>query len=505
MSEIKIYNKFIVNAWGIIQVRHNKYLGSPIEEISLNSDSPNLCLPPNKILNTPSYGYKTECVTDYNPHIKICDPSCTEITRYSQISTCYRCCNQNTNTYPTNCIYGDGSISCGKRSEYYSCENQAPTWKYYFPTYVDRRIDCMRLSYIDYNRYKYAKAYNVDSPQNVWAIDFWFKTATNQAVKERGKIQEFTWEGNNNNFNEFEIVWNYHIKIRVYKEVISEIENTYTYKVQCTPLVVEGQPGLSSKETLNSDLGDVHYQWTYISCGANFHEKIFFLTDNNNVSNEKSFTTQLSLIPSEETTLTIKENSRPGYGFTIIYQLRLWHCYNCALSHRNHEYKQNNPNFNAVSHDFHGTIESFEEDSQRFADKAEKATAGKLYQVADFPGYTLNVDPGKPAQCDENVYEYYNEEKNICERHFDAARMKVEQEVLIPSSRNGRYTMDFWFYIESSPNLSPGFNLFWENHMSITLIRDTTNINTINAICFPQGYIDNVDGKSGQDITLSQV
>ena len=205
LSEIKIYNKFIVNAWGIIQVRHNKYLGSPIEEISLNSDSPNLCLPSNRILNTPSYGYKTECVTDYNPHIKICDPSCTEITRYSQISTCYRCCNQNTNTYPTNCIYGDGSISCGKRSEYYSCENQAPTWKYYFPTYVDRRIDCMRLSYIDYNRYKFAKAYNVDSPQNVWAIDFWFKTSTNQAVKERGKIQEFTSEGNNNNFNEFEI------------------------------------------------------------------------------------------------------------------------------------------------------------------------------------------------------------------------------------------------------------------------------------------------------------
>ena len=36
--------------------------------------------------------------------------------------------------------------------------------------------------------------------------------------------------------------------------------------------------------------------------------------------------------------------------------------------------------------------------------------------------------------------------------------------------------------------------------MSITLLRDTSNKNTINAICFPQSYRDNVDLKGGQEI-----
>ena len=59
-------------------------------------------------------------------------------------------------------------------------------------------------------------------------------------------------------------------------------------------------------------------------------------------------------------------------------------------------------------------------DSQPFIDKAQKATADNLIQAEDYPGYTLNIDPGKPAQCDENIYEYYNEKNQACERHFDA-------------------------------------------------------------------------------------
>ena len=60
--------------------------------------------------------------------------------------------------------------------------------------------------------------------------------------------------------------------------------------------------------------------------------------------------------------------------------------------------------------------------------------------------------------------------------------------------------MDFWFFVENSSELSPGFNLLWKYHMSITLLRDTSNRNTINAICFPQSYRDDVDEKGGQEI-----
>lgn len=203
-----------------------------------------------------------------------------EVTSSNQVSNCYGCCN--TNTYPTNCIYGTGS-SCGVRNSYYSCENITPKWKTYYPFYIngERRIDCQRLSYIDYNRYKYARANDVESPQDVWAIDFWFKTSTNLATTERGRTQLFTTEGNNNNFNEFIIEWNYHNKIRVYKEVVSELENKFAYIVECTPLIVESNPELNSKEIYRKNINDVHYKWSFIACGVNFQEKNFYLTDTN--------------------------------------------------------------------------------------------------------------------------------------------------------------------------------------------------------------------------------
>ena len=504
LSDIKIYNKFIINAWGIIQHQHQSFysLGDPIEEINLKSDFSDSCLLSNQILNKPSLGYKQECIPDYNPYFV---NECT--SKYSfnyvsntQTSSCATCCNSG--SYPTNCIYGP--FVCGLSNEYYSCETSVPFWKTYFPLYSSsKQIICMRLQYIDYNRYKFARANDVESPQDVWAIDFWFKTSTNQAVKEISKINLLTDKkaDNNNNFNEFIIEWNYHNRIRVFKEVLSEQENTFTYKVECTPLIVTDHPELSSPETYVKNLGDVHYEWTYVACGINFQEKNFYLTDNNQFTTEKSFSSKLYLIPSDKTTLSITENSPLGYGFTFIYQLRLWHCYNCAQNYKNIEYQADNTNFNAVYHDFDGTISNKVNDTyQEFADKANNCKTTLMVQAANFPGYTLNFDPGQSTICDENIFEYYNEKSKKCERHFNLARLGEEKSKDIPSSRNGRYTIDFWFFIEKSENLVQGTNIIWENHLSITLIRDILNTYTINAICFPQSYINNVNGKSGQDI-----
>ena len=113
---------------------------------------------------------------------------------------------------------------------------------------------------------------------------------------------------------------------RVYKKAKNDFNEDVTYIAECTPLVVVEHPDLSSKETYEVDYGDVHYEWKYVVCGVNFPEKMFYVTNTNKLTEEKGFTSDLVLIPSGNTNLTITENSRPGYGFTIIYQLRLWHC-----------------------------------------------------------------------------------------------------------------------------------------------------------------------------------
>ena len=247
---------------------------------------------------------------------------------------------------PSNCL-GDYDNTC--YTQELSYENQSPIWKHYFPYYSGNIIYPQPLSFIDFNRYAPAKIENIESPQDVWAIDFWFRTSTNQAVINRKEGHDYNSYRsiNNNNFKEFIIEWNYHIKVRVYKEdIIDEESTTFSYYVECTPLYVSEHPDLGSKEKLNKKIDDAHYTWRYVTCGVNFPEKIYYMTFNNRMAEEYSFTTDLVLIPSSSTTLSITENSRTGYGFTFIYQLRLWHCYNCAHTFRNLEYKRGDNNFN---------------------------------------------------------------------------------------------------------------------------------------------------------------
>ena len=511
LSDIKIYSKFIVNAWGIIKHQHESpgeenddIPDSAIEELTLKSDTPDSCLTSNQILNQPASGYKVVCVADYNPHLyKNCGDMEAQTIRYHQgdgySGLCGACCPNN--AAPNRCL-GGHEVNCGTWSEDHSCENQTPIWKTNYLGFDGKRINCYYIWYIDYNRFQYAKSNDVQSPQDVWAIDFWWKTSTNQAVTERTLTNGYRTSENNNNFNEFIIEWNYHLRVRVKKNVDSEIENRFSYTVECKPLVVLEHPDLNSPETIETNVGNVHYRWRYVTCGVNFQEKVFYLTTNNRFTEDVPFTSTLVLIPGGRTTFSITENSRVGYGFTFIYQLRLWHCYNCAHSFRNLRYDSEDKNFNAVYHCFWGRSASASY-AQSFADSSNspyKATTTTMYQAADFPGYTLNYSPEEPVLCDETIYQYYNEDKNQCERHYNIARMPSDYKMSIPSSRNARYTMDFWFFVENSAELSPGVNLLWEYHMSITLLRDTSNRNTINAICFPQSYRDNVDLLGGQEI-----
>ena len=523
LGDVKVYNRFIANAWGIIKYQHYTiaYSGdqeganddipdSAITEIDLKSDRSDSCLLSTQILNQPASNYKIECVIDNNPHFFRCPGGMEEQTvRYHQgdgyYGNCTACCG---NARALDRCLGGHDQPCGSR--YYddhSCETQSPVWKQWFP-YSDSngRIRCGEVEYIDYNRFKYAKVEKVSSPQDVWAIDFWFYTGTcHAAVKRTG---EYTWagsnrNGNNNNFKEFTMVWNYHIRIKVYtvKEDDVPTNNVYHYYADCTPLVVLEHPDLNSPEIYQINLLNRHYRWTFVACGVNFQEKIFYETKTNRFSSEIPFTSKLVTVPDSYTQFVFNENSPSGYGFTFVHQLRLWHCYNCAHNFRNLYYVSTDKNFNAVYHNFDGVNNNDAYPTVSFYDSAGRSGSYSMYQAADFPGYTVRYWYGDPVLCDETLYNYYDEGTDSCQRHYNLARMPTNFEMpSIASSRNARYTIDFWFFVENSAELSPGLNVLWKYHMSITLLRDTANKNTINAICFPQSYRDDVDGIGGQEI-----
>ena len=515
LGDVKVYNRFIANAWGIIKFQHET-LGdanddipdSAISEINLKSETKDTCLLSTQILNQPSSSYKIECVIDNNPHFFKC-PGLSmdrQSIRYHQgdhstYQNCTACCGSYRDL--SRCL--GGHYPCPGNTYYpdQSCETQSPVWKHWYPSLEDKRIRCRVVYYIDYNRFKYAKAERVSSPQDVWAIDFWFYTGTCHAAVKR--IGGLDWEGdggNNNNFKEFTLEWNYHIKIRVHAEKTNDnpTDSTHDYIVDCTPIVVLEHQDLNSPEIYTSNLKNRHYQWSFVTCGVNFQEKIFYQTTNNRFSSEIPFTSKLVTIPAENTYFVFNENSPSGYGFTFVHQLRLWHCYNCAHFFRNLDYVSTDKNFNAVYHCFDGVNNNGAYPTVIFSDSAGRSGSYSMHQAADFPGYTVRRGYGNPVLCDETLYNYYDEESNSCQRHYNLARSPYDFQIDIASSRNGRYTMDYWFFVESSSELSPGFNLLWKYHISITLLRDTSNKNTINAICFPQSYRDDVDGLGGQDI-----
>ena len=473
-------------------------------------------------MNKPSSGYKIECVIDYNPHLyRGCGS--TKYASQMEAQTVWQpqgdgrhgLCRATCGTHGRSlkrCLGGHFDEGAAYSYEDQSCETQSPAWKNWYPTSSGGKIVCSIVYYIDYNRFKYVRQEGVKSPQDVWAVDFWFYTGTCHAVYKRVNGFEYYDSesdkkiANNNNFKEITLEWNYHIKIRIYTVKITDNPDAvdYDYYFDCTPIVVIEHPDLDSPEVYSKNLGNRHYKWTYVTCGVNFQEKVFYQTNTNRFSEEMSFTSKLVTIPPDDTIFVLNEKSPSGYGFTHVKQLRLWHCYNCAHAFRNLDYAANDFNFNAVYHNFDGNTDGRAGPQELFYDQARNITRYgyqeyRLTQAADFPGYTIRYNPGGPVLCDETIYNYYSEVNDRCERHFNLARINDFQ-LKIQSSRNARYSMDFWFFIENSSELSPGFNIYWENHMSVTLLRDTSNKNTINAICFPQSYRDNVDGKGGQEI-----
>ena len=519
LSDVRVYNRFIANAWGIIrhayqtvEVSKDDIPDSAVNILNLKSENEDNCLLLTQILNKPAAGYKVQCVADYNPHFyEGCDSMEAQTVRYHQGDGYYGLCTATcgTNGWALNRCLGGHDAPGNYYYDDQSCESQSPVWKNWFPSIgTDHKIQCSIVHYIDYNRFKYAYIKNVYSPQDVWAIDFWFYTGTCHALIKRTSYMN--WDNldktnnNNNNFKEFVVEWNYHIRIRVYTVKETDDPNLvdYNYYVDCTPIIVLEHPDLDSPEIYSNNLGRRHYRWSYVTCGVNFQEKLFYQTNKNRFSSDMPFTSKLVVIPSARTSFVLNEKSPSGYGFTFIKQMRLWHCYNCAHSFRNLDYQKYDLNFNAVYHNFDGHNSGGAGPTQSFYDEAGNCTNYVMTQAADFPGYTVRYGYGGPVLCDETLYNYYNEETDSCERHFNLARIRKPEDFYrnIPSSRNARYSMDFWFFVENSAELSPGFNLLWDYHMSITLLRDTSNKNTINAICFPQSYRDNVDNKGGQEI-----
>jgi hypothetical protein len=91
-------------------------------------------------------------------------------------------------------------------------------------------------------------------------------------------------------------------------------------------------------------------------------------------------------------------------------------------------------------------------------------------------------------------------ETEVCQNVIKLNAIKDLEFKKITPSGTGRYTMEFWINIEIVSQLTLGIHFIWEKHLSITLIADNTQTSVLNVICFPQAYLDNVDGLESLEI-----
>ena len=70
----------------------------------------------------------------------------------------------------------------------------------------------------------------------------------------------------------------------------------------------------------------------------------------------------------------------------------------------------------------------------------------------------------------------------------------------IPASRANRYTMEFWFYVESADNFTEGLNMIYEDHMTISSLVHNVEDTDIDVYCFPQGYRDRLENVFGENL-----
>ena len=463
-----------------IDVTNSAYVVSSTESVQEEENFNNSCIPPEDILYSSEIMNLIECKVDYLPYL---DQNCkdSELSLYQLpniepicVANASKCDNieQVTVNMLTNCDYL--YASCDTKS-LNSINNLIYT---YTPknSLNDKYIICGNALGLDLARFEPGTIKNIASPTNEFKMEFWFLS------------QSYV----DNHFNSIIVEWTDHIKIEVFYNNISE-----KYGARCIPM--KDEENMMEFEYIEETYEQ--NQWRYIVCGVNVNESKAYMT-NLMVENRKEVTFHKSLdLTEEDTTLKISENSITNYGVTFIKELRLWKCYDCSSDKAFVKYSKDDPKFEDVIHYF-----KFESPTGLLQDYKkgypESDISAQFITKTDFSGYGILQPIPDVPDCNEGGQMYYSIKKGKgCDSmiNFNIFKEDIVFDK-IPASRANRYTMEFWFFIESADNFTQGMNLIYEDHMTISTLVHNVNDTDIDVYCFPQAYRDHLDDTFGETI-----
>ena len=484
-SEISFFKTFIVNGYGYAQ--HKDLPGSFVQNyliktIKLNFETEDfdnqiLCVNLDEIVY--SSGDNIEdyitCTPDY---LTYTDQNCSD-TQLVQITNQY---------LPPNCI--DNASKCENIKQviklmspnceplYSTCDNLSPNSLNNLIFKVSNEnnkvfIECGNSLGLDLARFQSNSINDLTNPTDNFKMEFWFLSQSYIPI----------------NFGELEIEWESHLTIKVsfsggYFQASCSSFSTNSLSFTYTDAVVEEN------------------RWRYVVCGVSIPKQEMYLT-NLIESNYRSMT--ISNIPTSISIskLTISENSPTNFGVTYVKELRLWSCYDCSTDRAFVNFNKDDTFFSNVIHYFkfedpNGLLKDYHSNTKT----GDESISVQFETKTDFNGYgLLNEIPDIP-NCNEggNMYYNINKEKG-CDIMFNFNIFKNDITFPnIPSSTGNRYTIDFWFYVESPNDFTDGFNFIYSNHMTISSYSQNIHQTDLTVYCFPQAYRDKLKDQFGDNI-----
>jgi hypothetical protein len=438
----------------------------------------NKCISPEDILNSNELMQKVTCKEDYLPYL---DQKCKDddLVQFQMpnlqaacITSASKCENieQVTSNMLSNCDYlyatcDTKSLNSINNLIYSYTPKNKPD---------DHYIICGNAHGLDLARFEPGEINNITSPTKEFKMEFWFLS------------QSYV----DNHFNSITLDWLDHIKIEVFYNKTSG-----KYGARCIPM--NDTENIMEFEYIEAS--DDQNRWRYIVCGVNTENKKAYMT-NLMVENrvEVTFNPTFNLTK-KLTTLKLHENSDTNYGVTYLKELRLWECYDCSSDKAFVKYSRDDPYFKKVIHYF-----KFESPTGFLQDYHQGFPEPEVYvqliTKEDFTGYGLLESIPDVPDCNEGGQLYFSIKMGEgCDTMFNFNIFKKDVEFEnIPASRANRYTMEFWFYVESADDFTEGLNMIYEDHMTISALAHNINDTDIDVFCFPQGYRDRLEDVFGE-------
>lgn len=509
-SHLILYDSFIINPYGIIKKfsfnlsdinssNHFEYDPSINSKhfILRNDDPNNTCADASDITDA-SIIPNITCKFDYNPYLDYNSAGSTNATRPlhyitsktipSEVASANGCCVDTINPCMRDFCSSDPSSLTENNYVYEACDYKS---KFYEERQIEysTTLNLIRCNYfmgINFNKFNMFTLNNINSSSNNYMLTFWFYSFLYIDDNAYSPIS------NKNTIN-LTIKWSNHLEINIYRDNKDNV-----FLVRCKGL--QGNFYYNAYNNLNKT-------WIFLGCGIDVPNNRISLFSNDEEVAREDFSIKLSDY-SASGILTIDETSSVNYGFTIAKNITLWKCYKCVLPSIIKSLG-NNSNYSAHLANIDYLFHTLDTQDSKLLDSINNQTYNFPTVKTDYIGNHAFV-PDETAlptlKCSndinqELVVNYFDSNTLDCNVVYNSNLIGDIEFNNVPNNLiYGRYSISVWMMVHDLSNFNgSGINYIYENHISLHVMRDTSNNSILSTICFPQEFkysIKNLDSSS---------